>query len=162
MALASAGERLETIGDFGKRSALRCIAQLLRSPFQVGGDPLLFEALFFRAGPGRRGADSGLLHSVHGGDHFLGAISQPIHSPHASFVLARVVFVEGSVYALQHCCQRDARLAPGFNQRPIDGGQQKQRPAAALEVFFNLSKVVEVILHDCVRRAFPLLRRGCA
>ena len=39
------GERLETIGDLGKRSALRCVAQLLRGGFQVGGDPFLFESL---------------------------------------------------------------------------------------------------------------------
>ncbi len=113
-------------------------------------------------GPGRLGPHRGLLHGVHGGDDFLGAISQPVHSPHAGFVLARVVFVEGCVYALQYCCQRDPRLAPGFDQCPVDGRKQKQRPAAALEVFFNLSEIVEVILHDSVRRAFPLLRRGCA
>ncbi len=51
---------------------------------------------------------------------------------------------------LKHRSQRDARLAPGFDQRPVEGGEQKQRAAPALEVFFDLGKVVEVILHDCL------------
>ena len=48
--------------------------------FKVGGDPFLLEALLRRAGPGCS-ADCGLLHRIHGGDHLLGAIRQPVHPP---------------------------------------------------------------------------------
>ena len=123
-------------------------AELLRGRLQVGCDPFLFEALLRCAGPGGSGADGGFLHRFHGGDNFLGAVSQAVDPPHTGFVLAGVVFVESGVNPLNHRCQRNPALAPGLDQRPIDAGKQKQRTTAALKVFFNLSKVVEVILHE--------------
>ena len=158
---------LTSLASAWRRSAISAsdapaARELLRGRFQVGSDPFLFEALLRRAGPGGSGADGGFLHRFHGGDHFLGAVSQAVDPPHAGFVFTGVIFVECGVDSLKHRGQRDAGLAPGLDQRPVDGGKQKQRSAAALEVFFNLSEVVEVILHECVRRAFRLLRCGCA
>jgi hypothetical protein len=109
----------------------------------MSGDPLLFKALLSGGRLCRSSPDGGFLHRFHGRNNFLSAVGQTVHAAHASFVFAGVVFVEGGVYPLQHGHQRDAGLAPGFDQCPVDGGKQQQRSSAALEVFFNLSKVFE-------------------
>ena len=132
----------------------------MRGRFQVSRDAFLFETLLRGAGPRRGSSDRGFFHRFHGGEHFLGAVRQAVHPPHPGLVFPGVEFVERSVDALQHGRQRDTGLAPGLDQRPVDGREQKQRAAAALEVFFNLGEVVEVVLHEVLRRAFRPLRCG--
>ena len=44
--------------------------------------------------------------------------------------------------------ERDAGFAPGFDEGPVEGREQEQRAAAALEVLFDFGEVVEVILHN--------------
>ena len=59
----------------------------------------------------------------------------------------RIVLVEGVVDAAQHSFQGNPSLAPGFDQSPVQRGQHQQRAAPLLKPFFDLGKVVEVILH---------------
>jgi hypothetical protein len=66
------------------------------------------------------------------------------------------VFLKSCVDALQHRFQRNARFPPGFDQGPVDGGEQEQRPAAPLKVLFNLGEIVEVILDQACFPAVSL------
>jgi hypothetical protein len=58
----------------------------------------------------------------------------------ASFVGAGFVFVEGRVDAAQDGFERDAGLAPGFDQRPVERVEQEDGAAAAAEALFDLGR----------------------
>ena len=49
--------------------------------------------------------------------------------------------------AAQGCGESDAGFAPDFNERPIEGGKQKDGAAPLLEALFDLGEVVEVVVH---------------
>jgi hypothetical protein len=64
----------------------------------------------------------------------------------ATFGLARAPFFERIVYALEHRFERDSGILPAFNQRPVERRQEEETGStSALEMFFNLGEVVEVI-----------------
>src|ERR1700722_2149867 len=108
----------------------------------MSGDSFLVKALLRGVRVGGNGADGSFLHSIHGFDHCLSTVSQTIYFAASRLVLAGVVFVESRVDALQDCFERDAGFAPGFDQRPVQGGKQSQRAAASLEMLLNLGEVV--------------------
>src|SRR6266850_2565947 len=53
--------------------------------------------------------------------------------------------VKSRVDPAQNRFERYAGVFPGFNEGPIQSGEQQARTAAALEVLFDFRKVVEVI-----------------
>src|SRR5689334_20841 len=64
----------------------------------------------------------------------------------AAFGFARAPFFERIVYALEHRFQRDSGILPAFNERPIERRKEEETgSASALEMFFNLGGVGEVI-----------------
>src|SRR6185437_12187584 len=79
---------------------------------------------------------------------------------------AAFVTVKGGVNAAQHRFQGNARILPGLDQGPVQGGKQESRTAAAAEVLFDLSEIVKVVFHQtssvdisdeiCRRRRRPL------
>ena len=120
------------------------VAHPLGASFKMGGDALLFKALLdcLRFG---RGAHGRLLHLFDGRHDRLRAIPQAVHPPQTAFIFALVILVEGAVDSAKNGLQRNSRLAPGFDQGPVERGEQKQRSAAALEVFLDFREVVEVV-----------------
>ena len=107
-------------------------------------DALLLEASGFRLDG--RSADGCLLHGFDCFHDGLGTPSQAVDLAHAGFRFARLVFVEGGVDAAQNRARGNACFAPGFDQRPVQRGEQQDRAAAALEVLFNLREVVDVVV----------------
>ena len=83
-----------------------------------------------------------------GGFHYrLGAPGQAVDAAHAALLLAGFVFVEGGVDAAQGGFKRNAGVAPGLNEGPVEGGEQEQGAAPLLEALFDLGEVVEVVEH---------------
>src|SRR5579875_1798713 len=89
-----------------------------------------------------------LSHLLHGGHDLLRAIGQSVDAPRARSRPALFIFLKRSVNASQNSFKWHAGLAPGLNQRPVQGGKQKHRTAFPLEVFFDFRKVVEIVFQD--------------
>ena len=87
----------------------------------------------------------------------LRAPRQAVDAPHPSALLTRFIFIEGRIDAAQHGIERNAGLAPGLDQRPVERGEQQQCPAPLLEALFDLGEVVEVVQHGR-----SLSAAGCA
>src|SRR4051812_34070743 len=127
---------------FGK--GLVCRGNLLAAILQVDGDLVPTESgvggatvAFFALR-----ADGGFLHIRGGGEHFLRAISERVHF--ARFRGTSVVTVERFIYPARDGGKRDAGFLPSLDQRPVERGEQQGTPATALEVLFDLGKVIEV------------------
>ena len=61
--------------------------------------------------------------------------------------------------------ERYAGILPGFDQRPIESGEQQTAAPAALKVLFDFSEVIEVVFHEplsgneaCARERFRRVR----
>src|SRR5580658_182961 len=59
----------------------------------------------------------------------------------------RVILVECIINSPQHSIERNTCLPPCLDQSPVKGGQHQQRSASLLEPFFDLRKIIKVILH---------------
>ncbi len=126
----------------------RCCLEGVGITVEVGGDALGFEAGF--AGLARGGgSDAG-----GGFDHLLGGLHDRLRAPGeavdlaqpaAGFAGAGIVLVEGGVDAAQDSFKRNAGLAPGLDQRPVERVKQQDRAAAAAEALFDLGEVFEVV-----------------
>ena len=57
------------------------------------------------------------------------------------------MLVKSVVDAAQHRLQRNTRLAPGFDQCPVQRGEHQQGTAPLLKPLLDLRKVIEVVLH---------------
>ena len=55
------------------------------------------------------------------------------------------MLVEGGVDAAQDGFEGNAGLAPGLDQRPVEGGEHKDGAASLLEAGLDLGEVVEVV-----------------
>ena len=91
-------------------------------------------------------ADRCFFHLFDGIDYRLRAPGESIDAARAGF--AGFVLVEGIVDAAQHGLERDSGVAPGFNERPVEGGEQENRAAATLEVIFDFREIVEVVFQS--------------
>src|SRR5205814_4276926 len=100
-------------------------------------------------------SDRGLLHVFRRRQHFLCAISQAVHLFCRGWPL--LISIERRIDPSQGRLQRNARIFPSLNQRPIKSGQQQATGAALLEALFDLSEVIEVIFNEIQRREFELV-----
>ena len=130
--------------DCGAVESLRC-------GFEMFGDALRFESGRRLGARGCRDADAGFLLLFSGFHDGLGAPGEAVDLANAArgaLLLTGLVFVEGLVDAAQDDFKRDAGFSPGFDERPVECGEQQERAPAALEVLFDLGEVIEVVLHD--------------
>src|SRR5580658_250605 len=81
-------------------------------------------------------SDGGFLLLLGGFHHCLGAPGEAVDLSKTAraLLLASVEFVEGFVDAAQDHFERNAGLAPGFDERPVQCREQQKRPATALEM----------------------------
>ena len=119
---------------------------------EVVGDAAGFEAGVAWFGGGCcADSNAGFLRLFHGFEDGLRAPCEAVDLALAAAAEARalcVVFVEGGVDAAEHGCERDAGLAPGFDQGPVERGEHKNGAAALLEAVLDLGEVVEVVHKD--------------
>ena len=117
---------------------------------EVAGDAGGLEAGLARFGGvgGGGGADGGFAGLLDGFEDGLGAPGEAVDLALAAVAEAGalgVVLVEGGVDAAQDGFERDAGLAPGFDQRPVERGEHEDGAAALLEAGLDLGEVVEVV-----------------
>ena len=127
----------------------RCCVEGLCGGFEVICDALGFESGVGLSGGFRGHADGGVLLLLGGFHNGLGAPGEAVDLAQAAgaLLLTGVVFVEGFVDAAQDDFKRDSGFAPGFDECPVEGGEQEQGAAPALEMLFDFGEVVEIVLH---------------
>ncbi len=117
---------------------------------EVGGDALGLEAALGAGGGGVvGGADGGLVGLLDGLEDGLRAPGEAVDLLDAARggAGAGVVLVEGVVDAAEDGFEGNAGLAPGLDQRPVEGGEHEQGAAALLEALLDLGEVVDVVLN---------------
>ena len=99
-----------------------------------------------------RAADGCFLHGLDCFHDGLGAPCETVYFAHARPCLvcpclACLVFIEGIIDAAQDGSEGYPSLAPGVDERPVQGRKQQNGAAAPLEVLFDFREVVDVVLH---------------
>ena len=89
--------------------------------------------------------DRSLFHIFGGGEYFLRAVGEAIYF--FRFRGTLVITVEGRIDSAERGFERNARVFPGLNQRPVESGEEKARAPAAQELLFYFGEVVEVVFH---------------
>ena len=128
--------------------------------FEVAGDAGGLEAGFAGFGDGGlRGADGGIACLLDGFKDGLGAPGEAVDLAGAARTaqLLGVVLIEGGIDAAEDGLERDAGLAPGLDEGPVEGREHKERAAALLEAGLDLGEVVEVVHAARIGSGFRLL-----
>src|SRR5262249_10745535 len=108
---------------------LRQLPLLCRSSLQQSSVPAQVGGNFLRRDPGRSvgvlacawRTDCGFFSVLRRGQNFLSAIGQAVDL--ARLAWPAVVFVKRGVDARQDGLERNPRVLPGLNQRPVQGGE---------------------------------------
>ena len=114
---------------------------------EVSGD-------FFRREPSIRvvlvafASDCGFLDLFGRREHLLRAKGEAVHL--SCLAGPSLIAVEGGVNATQDGFQRNSRFLPGLDQSPVERGEKQQRAAPPLEVFFDFSEVIEVVVQETI------------
>ena len=127
----------------------------LRGSFKMLGNALGLESRFGLADWRCHHSNGRFLLLLRCFHHRLRAPGEAVDPALAALLLPRFVLVKGLIDPAQGHFQRNARLAPGLDQRPVERGEQQQRAPSPLEVLFDFGEVIEVVVHE-VRAGSPI------